>query len=84
MWSRRKKVTRNFLWIRKLVTRERRKEEPNQQSDDDDDNFFISDDDRLDDDDDDNVNTPVRDEPVQQRPKRTIRRPEKLRDYITV
>ena len=70
-------VTRNLTWFRLLVTRERRPNETRQQSDDDDD------DDRGDDDDD--VNPPGRrDEPVQQRPKRTIRRPEKFRDYITI
>ena len=68
-----RKVTRTSIWFRKLVTRERRPNETNQESDGYD-NFFVSDDDRGDDDD-DNVNPPVRDEPVQQRPKRTIRRP---------
>ena len=72
-------MTRNLIWCRKLVTRERRTEETNKKSDDDD-SFFISNDDRGDDDD-DNVNQPVRDELVQQRLKHTIRRPEKLRDY---
>ena len=77
-------VTRNVTWFRKLVTRERRPNETHQQSDDDDDDDDRgNDDDRGDDDDD--VNPPGRrDEPVQQRPKRTIRRPEKLRDYVTI
>ena len=52
------KLTRNSIWFRKLLTREKRTEEINQEGDEDD-NFFISDDDRGDDDD-DNVNPTVR------------------------
>ena len=71
-----RKITRNSMWFRKLVTNGRRAED--RESNDDDDNFSISDDERGDG---DNVNPPVRD---QQRPRRTTRRPVKLRDYITV
>ena len=74
------------MWFRKLVTNDRRAED--RESNDDDDNFSISDDARRDDDrrddergDGDDVNPPVRD---QQRPRRSTRRPVKLRDYITV
>ena len=76
-----RKITRNSMWFRKLVTNDRRAED--RESNDDDDNFSISDDERRDDErgDGDNVNPPVRD---QQRPRRTTRRPVKLRDYITV
>ena len=82
-------VTRNVIWFRLLVTRERRPNETHQQSDDDDDDDRGDDNDRGNDndrgDDDDDVNPPGRrDEPVQQRPKRTIRCPEKLRDYVTI
>ena len=71
-----RKITRNSMWFRKLVTNDRRAED--RESNDDDDNFSISDDERGDG---DNVNPPVR---YQQRPRRTTRRPVKLRDYITV
>ena len=76
-----RKITRNSMWFRKLVTNDRRAED--RESNDDDDNFSISDDERRDDErgHGDNVNPPVRD---QQRPRRTTRRPVKLRDYITV
>ena len=75
-----RKITRNSMWFRKLVTNDRRVED---RESNDDDNFSISDDERRDDErgDGDNVNPPVRD---QQTPRRTTRRPVKLRDYITV